>query len=196
MQTLQPGSPAPQDFAQCELIQAGGKKVVISSLWQDKPTLFVFLRHFGCIACSELIAELEPHLLQLHQWGLRTILVGNGAERYIEGFVQRYKLGDKHVEIYTDPSLRAFDAAGLKRSLYAAVGPKGAWSAIRAFGRGHRQSSIEGNGAQQGGVMLVSPTGEILYQYANQHLGDHAPITDIVQLTMARTVDKKASYIL
>lgn len=146
--------------------------------------MLVFLRHFGCIGCSQHVHELTPRLLELHRLGLRTIFVGNGEPRYIAGFIERHGLDDKKVEVLTDPTLQSFTAMGLVRSWGATLGPLAALGAVRAFFAGHRQTWLEGDARQQGGTLLVDETGNVAYYYCNKRLGDRAPMVTVVNVAL------------
>lgn len=74
----------------------------------------------------------------------------------------------------TDPSLKAFETASLVRSVWATVGPKALRDAARAYAKGYRQSGVEGDNTQQGGIILLDAEGRIAFHHANRSLGDHA----------------------
>lgn len=104
---------------------------------------------------------------------------------FIEGFVEREKLADQPVTIVTDPSLKAFEAAELERSILATIGPgaiKGAWKARRA---GYRQKGMQGDHTQQGGVLLLDRSGAPAFYHRNDNLGDHADPAEVVAAARA-----------
>src|SRR5687767_7040629 len=151
----------PSGVAEAEVLDGQGKASRLGERWKDKPALVVFLRHFACMACTEHVALLSPWLDEIGRLGIAIVFVGNGAPNFIEGFVERNRLGDKPVEIVTDPSLRVFDAAKLERSRWSNLSPAALKNFARALLHGFRQDHIEGNGQQQGGAMLVQPDGEL-----------------------------------
>ncbi len=73
---MRPRDPNPKTLASCKVLDRQGREIVLGSLWAEGPTLLVFLRYFGCLCCSEQITELAPRLEELHQLGIRTVLVG------------------------------------------------------------------------------------------------------------------------
>ena len=109
--------------------------------------------------------------------GARLIIVGNGAPHFIAGFRQKTGFDG---EIYTDPGRRAYAALDLHRDLGSTFNLRTIRSAWRAFSSGNRQTSIEGDPWQQGGVFVVAPDGEIVYGYASQHAGDHPPVKSLI----------------
>lgn len=176
----------PRGVEQGDVLDREGKASPLGERWRDRPALVVFLRHFACMACTEHIALLSPWIDEIASLGIGIVFVGNGAPNFIEGFVERNGLEGKPVEIVTDPSLRIFDAASLERSHWSNLSP----AALRNFGRallhGFRQTHIEGNAQQQGGVMLVRPDGRLAYVHRDRVAGDHAPTAEVV--AAARTL--------
>ncbi|MCZ6626185.1 MAG: peroxiredoxin-like (seleno)protein, partial [Deltaproteobacteria bacterium] len=61
-----------------QVLKPDGTNVRLGDYWIKRPTLLVFLRHFGCMGCSQHVNELSPRLLELYNLGMRTVFVGNG----------------------------------------------------------------------------------------------------------------------
>src|SRR5262249_29473814 len=146
-----------------------GRHVRLGSFWQEgrggpyrddsalqaRPCLLIFIRHFACVGCGEQVMDLSARLPELQRAGVRVVLIGNGDERYLAGFIERYALGDKRVEIVTDPSLGAFRAAGLLRSWWATYGARAIVDLARGMSKGFPHLPAEGDATQQGGALLV-----------------------------------------
>lgn len=114
--------------------------------------------------------------------GARLAVVGNGAPHFIAGFLDKTGFDG---EIYTDPDRRAYAALHLHRDLRSTFNLRTVRSAWRAFSSGFRQTTVEGDAWQQGGVFVVAPDGEIVYGYASQHAGDHPPVGDLIRAVRA-----------
>ena len=112
-------------------------------------------------------------------------MVGNGAPTFIEGFVEREKLAGEPVTIVTDPSLKAFKAADLERSILSTIGPSAIKDALRARKQGYRQVAIEGDKFQQGGVLLIDAGGRAAFYHRNDNVGDHADPGEMVAAARA-----------
>lgn len=181
---MRAGERVPDRLASCTVLDRGGGPVPVSSLWEAGPALLVFLRHFGCIGCSEQVAGLAPRLTELAALGIRTVFIGNGEPRFIEHFIERFALSERKVEIYTNPDLAAYRAAGLRRSAWATIGPRGIWDALRAFGQGHVNRLGEGDNFQQGGAILIDRDGTVAWHHSSRSLGGHAPAVEIVDAAM------------
>ena len=181
---LEIGAPVPSALAEAVVLGADGSGSPLAERWRDRAALIVFLRHFGCIGCTHQVTELSQRLAELERLGVGTTLVGNGAPHYIAGFVERHLLSDKPVELVTDPTLAAFAAAGLVRSIWGVIGPRGIRDILRAAAAGHRQQGLAGDGSQQGGALLVDRGGTLRLYHRNRSLGDFAPHTALVDAAL------------
>lgn len=84
----------------------------------------------------------------------------------------------------TDPTLEAYNRAGMKRSMLRTLNPKSAISAVRALARGHLQGRVQGDEWQQGGVVVVSALdngGRELLHHAASAAGDPTDFNDILR---------------
>lgn len=144
------------------------------------PRLFVFIRHFGCLGCSMHMQDLAPRVEELSELGLKLVLVGNGEAAHIKGFLQRFKLNRKHVEVVTDPSLKAYEEAGFKRAVLRTLGFRGMVDMFKALVSGHSQDGIKGDNWQQGGAILTDASGAVVYYHQNESVGDFAPTYQLV----------------
>jgi AhpC/TSA antioxidant enzyme len=178
------GEPVPPELARARVMDRAGKERPLGESWANGPCLAVFLRHFGCIGCSEHVTALAPRLLEIAELGVGTVMVGSGAPDFIDGFVERQALGDKKVTILTDPSLIAFRAAGLERSRWGTFGPHALVDFGRALLDGHRHAGLLGDATQQGGTMLVDRGGVVRFLHRAAHLGDHPDPADVVDAVL------------
>ncbi len=185
--SLEIGKPVPEALAQAQVLDAGGEPSRLGARWNGGPAAVVFLRHFGCAACAEHVAQLAPRLHEFTRLGLRIVYVGNGAPNFIQGFIERNAIDPDEVDVVTDPSLKAFDAAGLVRSRASAFGAGALFGLARAMLTGNRQGAVEGDNDQQGGVLIVGADGILAYRYRDQRTGDHAPLTDAVDAALRIT---------
>ena len=161
----------------------------LGSLLHPGPVLLVFVRHFGCTGCSQNVTDLQPWLRELSERGVQTVIVGTGKPTHLRGFVERFRLQDYAVEAVTDPTRRAHTAAGLRRSWWGTLGPRGLWDLLAGFGRGHLNGLPQGDTAQQGGTLLLGPevdgAREVVLQHVNQSLADHAPAVELAEAALA-----------
>ena len=135
------GAPMPAALAEAWVLDGRGGSH-LRELVAGRPAVLVFLRHFGCVACSEHITLLAPQLHELTRLGVAVVYIGNGTPNFIEGFVDR----------------NAIDA--------------------------NKQSTMEGDHYQQGGVLVTDRDGCVVYAHADRATGDHAPLPDVIEAAM------------
>ncbi len=114
---------------------------------------------------------MRPFIAELRKLGAELCVVGNGAPHFARGLRDEFQLD---VPIYCDQKLEAYAAAGLKRGLSTVLKLGALTSSIKAFRRGARQTSLQGDPWQQGGAFVILPGGRVVYSQVSQALGDHA----------------------
>ena len=185
----------PVELSRAVVLNRAGQPAPLETYWANGPALVFFLRHFGCVGCSEQIAELSPRLPELALGGLRAVFVGNGAPAFIDGFLERTGLATRGVDVVTDPSLVAFRAAGLVRSRWGTIGFSGLRDLARAVGHGHLPRKAEGDLYQQGGSLLVDADGAIAYYHRSESLGDHPAPSDLIEAALCLLVKTSAIHV-
>ena len=109
--------------------------------------------------------------------GAELVIVGNGAQNFAAAFREDFELD---CPILIDPELRAYRAAGLRRGRVELLSPRVPRNALRAFRSGSRQTGVEGDPWQLGGVFVIRPGGDLTYRYVSSEAGDHPPIDEIL----------------
>ena len=184
------GEGIPSSLGEVLVQDQHGEERRLASTWEGHATLLVFLRHFGCIGCNENLASIQPRLEELTALGVRVALVGNGAAHYIEPFVQRHGLSIERMDVLTDPSLRVYREAGLKRSLWGTFGLPGIRDFLKGFSKGHFQNRVEGDVQQQGGAILLDSGGIVHLYHRSLSLGDHASMHDVIDAALRITAQQ------
>jgi peroxiredoxin len=118
------------------------------------------------------VAELRPHIPELEAAGGRVVIIGSGWPAAARDFVAQAQL-PAQVLLLSDGELRSFKLAGLKRSIFRTLSPLGWPAAIRAYRKGHRQSSPKGDVWQLGGALVIGTGGTVAYSKANSSPSDH-----------------------
>lgn len=109
--------------------------------------------------------------------GGELVVIGSGSPAQAKRFAEEERFEGVMV---TDPTLEAYNRAGMKRSVLRTLNPKSALSAVRALGSGHVQKKAAGDLWQQGGVIVVSNGREILHHTASA-AGDPTDFRGIVR---------------
>jgi hypothetical protein len=125
------------------------------------------------------VAELRPHAEQFERAGARLVVIGNGWPAMAKDFAAKANLPPSMM-LLTDPSLRSYVEAGLKRSVLLTLGPRGWLPYIRTLRRGFHQGRTKGDPWQQGGAVVVAPSGEVLYRFVSAGPPDQPAPADLL----------------
>jgi NAD(P)-dependent dehydrogenase (short-subunit alcohol dehydrogenase family) len=109
--------------------------------------------------------------------GAELVIVGNGAPAFAAAFREDHELD---CPLLVDPELRAYRAAGLRRGRVELLSPRLARNAARALRAGFRQSGVQGDPWQLGGVFVIRADADLTYRYVSREAGDHAPVEEIL----------------
>jgi len=193
--TLLVGQRVPGALAEARVLDRANRPHRLGDSWKGGACVICFLRHFGCTGCSEHVEELSPRLLELSALGVRAVFVGNGEPRFIDGFVARHALEDKRVEVFTDPTLAVFRAAGLLRSAWATFGPRGLADQLRGLSHGLGWGGMKGDQLQQGGSLVVDAGGVLAFAHRSESVGGHARAADLVEVAMRLAASHAAIHV-
>ena len=167
---------AADELSTSRILTLDGEPVQVSTLWSDRTIVLAFIRQYGCLFCRQQVVELNERRPEIEAAGGTIVLIGCGEPAEARAFRDRL---DLTLELYTDPGLGAFDAAGLKRGLMTAL-KRGSWRAGRAAWRsGFRQTKTAGNVWQQGGMFVVDSHARVYFEHVSEWAGDH-PDLDLV----------------
>lgn len=121
--------------------------------------------------------QLHGHLEEIESRGAKLHLIGNGGPSFIEGFRE---LTGYTGSIYTDPSLKTYEAAGLIRSVRATVGIRSLKAGVKSLVAGERQGPRQGDPWQQGGALVVSSEGQVLFSQQSSAGGDNVSPAELI----------------
>jgi hypothetical protein len=121
----------------------------------------------------------------IEEAGAQLVFIGNGSPAQARDFRAANAPG---CEVYTDPSRATYTALGAQRGVAATVGPSAARAALRTLRGGFRQSSVQGDAWQLGGVIVVLPGDHITYSHLSRHAGDHPPTDEVLAAVRAAAV--------
>jgi len=127
----------------------------LEALNASAPLLLVFLRHFGCALCREMVADVAAHRGAIEAAGVAVVFVHMHAEPMAGPYFAEYGVGD--MARVSDPDRRLYVAFDLER-----VGPSHwlSWRVLQryidAIVRGkHRPGYVGGNVLQMPGAFLL-----------------------------------------
>lgn len=101
--------------------------------------------------------------------GAELYAIGNGTAAMARDFAQRFAVP---FPLYTDPTRRSYQLAGLKRKF--GIGLRTLGRTVTALAGGHRQGLPGGDNWQQGGALIVRPPGEVVWVHVDEGPDDAA----------------------
>jgi dehydrogenase/reductase SDR family protein 12 len=120
---------------------------------------------------------LRGRIDEIRARGAELVIIGNGAPNFAAAFREDFELD---CPLLVDPELRAYRAAGLRRGRVELLSPRLPGNALRALRSGSRQTGVQGDPWQLGGVFVIQPGGASTYRYVSREAGDHPPVEDIL----------------
>ena len=151
-----------------------GRERALGEAWRTRPAVVVWVRHFGCIGCRAHVAELRPHFDAIRR-SAELVIVGNGTPAHARRFCELMSLDG--VNVLCDEELASYKLAGLRRGWWTLLSPSAIAARLRLGGL---HTSIRGDVLQQGGVMVIRPSGEIAFRHVSRAIGDNARAVDVL----------------
>ena len=148
-------------------------------LSQQQPVLAVFLRHFGCALCREMVADVAQHRRAIEAAGMRVVFVHMHPETMAAKYFAEYGLAD--VARISDPGHRLYEAFGLARTRPTHWLDRSV--IVRyidaIFRRGHRPGYVGGDVLRMPGAFIVRD-GAIVRAVRPSTLSDRIDILQLV----------------
>lgn len=120
--------------------------------------------------CREQVAQLRDIDPEIRRRDARLLVIGNGKPAQAKAFAAERQLG---FALYTDPGLRAYRAAGLRRAFASTFNLSLVQHGVRALKTGFRQGLVQGDPWQQGGAFVFAPGDQVLFEQRSDTAGDH-----------------------
>jgi NAD(P)-dependent dehydrogenase (short-subunit alcohol dehydrogenase family) len=114
---------------------------------------------------------------EIESAGARLVIVGNGAANFAEAFQADFDITGP---LLVDTELRSYRAAGLRRGRVEVLSPRLPVHALRAWLAGARQTSVQGDPWQLGGVFVIRPDGALSFRYVSREAGDHPSVDALI----------------
>lgn len=105
------------------------------------------------------------------------IAIGSGSCDQAKHFSTQFNFTG---EIYLDEKLQAYKAFGLERGFFKTLGPSSIAKGFSALRQGFRQGWHAGDLWQQGGVFVLGPGEQLLYEHRDKVAGDHADMNEVL----------------
>jgi len=169
--------PALEALGDVLVTDSAGGRVPLADLWRERPAVLVFIRHFGCLLCRELVVDLREHAPRIDAAGATLAAIGNGTPQAAARFRADLRLD---FPVLVDERRDAYALLGFRRDIGGSARPAVLRAVVRAWRRGARPGPVEGDPWQLGGLVVVRPGGEIAHRFASRHAGDHPPLGPVL----------------
>lgn len=106
---------------------------------------------------------------QVEENGAKIVIIGSGTPEQAKTFARNFNV---ELDMYVDKSLQTYNAFLLERGFFKTLGWKSLKCGARALKNGFRQGWSAGDLWQQGGVFVLGPSRQIVYQHVEQYAGE------------------------
>jgi peroxiredoxin len=166
------------------LTDTNGFAVNLSYFWRERPTVVVFLRHFGCPFCREQILILRKAYNAFKSSGIDIVCVGQGPHKAGKAFSVYFDLpfpilvcGDDYT-VYGNYGL-------LKATHQQLYGFQVLLRGMVALKNGIRKS--EGDNNQMPGVFAVNTSGAVIYTHRSLYQADNIDAEALLAVIVRET---------
>jgi peroxiredoxin len=167
--------------AATQVLALDGKVHRLRNLWGSVPSVTTFVRHFGCLFCHQMVADLVTRVPEILDRGARVVIIGNGTLEQARHFFSERKLPRSGVDVVTDPRRESFAAAGLERGIFRTFNGRAVTAYGAARAHGHRVTGLFGDLTQLGGLFVIRPPATLVYAHRSRFAGDHPEMTDVLR---------------
>ncbi len=141
----------------------------LAEVVSTEPTLVVFLRHFGCLFCREVVRDLRETVENSVAYP-RVVFVHQGTPAEGDAFFARLW---PDVGAISDPDVRLYRHFGVGRGNLAQMfGPRSTACAVRALVKGNGIGRKVGDGWTLPTMFLIRD-GQVVWTHHGEHAGDH-----------------------
>jgi len=109
--------------------------------------------------------------------GARVLFVGTGLPGMAKAFAGEW--AGPH-PVLSDPTRAVFAAAGMRRGLFSTLHWRLLANVWRAFRSGFRQTSVQGDPWQQGGVLVLGRDGTVRHRQVDRAGGDELDLDAVL----------------
>lgn len=137
----------------------------------DSRVMLVFLRHFGCTFCREMLDDISKMRTKIQKEGITIVLVHMVGDDEANEVLKIYKLND--LPRISNPEMDLYNAWGLEQGTISQLfGMKVWWRGLTAgVINGHGIGWLKGNGFQMPGVFLVENE-KVIDQFIHKSAAD------------------------
>jgi hypothetical protein len=153
------------------------------TLAQASPVLLVFLRHFGCPFCRQMISDVSDLRGDLEARGVRPVFVHQGTPEVASVTFDYYRLGDverihdPQAAIYRDPVFMLGRLSMVRQMLKPAMWLGWLKGTVRKYGIGE----VQGDSTQLAGVFFLNGA-TIVRKFIHRSMADQPDYLRLARL--------------
>ncbi|CAM6084128.1 unnamed protein product [Calypogeia fissa] len=169
-----------------KLYDPSGAQVSLIGLWERRPAVVAFARHFGCILCRKRAALLQSRKAEMDAAEVALVLIAPGSPEQARQFVEQTKFSG---EVYADPDHASYEALEFVNGATSVLNPKSGLRLLKAFSEGYHQDwelslyedTVKRGGWQQGGILVAGPgANTVRYLFKDAEAGDEPEMEDVI----------------
>lgn len=148
-----------------------GERRCLRDFYAERPLALLFLRHFGCIFCRQMVAQVRS------KPNMNVVFVGLGTPEEATAFAEEFRV---EAPIVCDPDrelYRKFDLSD--GNLYQILGPQVMLRAVAALRQGHMNIRPKQPPGQLAGAFVIQPGGQVSWEYRATNAGDNPSVATI-----------------
>lgn len=169
-------------LAATHVLTLDSERVRLREYWREAPVVTGFLRHYGCLFCHQMVADVVKTVPEIIARGARVVLIGNGTVEQAAYFFGQKKLPMEHCYVVTDPERETYQAAQFQRGYVRTFFDKRGRSAYKqARAEGHRIGGLFGDLTQLGGVLVTRPPARFVALHRSEFAGDHPDMLRVLE---------------
>jgi peroxiredoxin len=157
------------------------EKDSLFELSQKQPIMLVFLRHFGCTFCREMMLEISKNKQYIEDRGVKIILVHQLSVFEANHYFEKFNL--EHISSISDPELMLYKGFYLQRGklsqIFGMKDFKELFFRANLFKLGISSSKDE-DPFQMPGVFVVKD-GEIIQKFVHTSVSDKVPFKELTE---------------
>jgi peroxiredoxin len=146
---------------------------------KDHQVFLVFLRHFGCLFCREMVSDLKSVLPAFEALEIEIAFVHVGTDDQADVFFKEY--GFPNAARFSDPESRIYEIFGLQEVSMAKLMSVATFAgSIRALRSGARQGKVQGNPKMMPGIFVISD-GHVVKKFVHESPGDKPDLMALIE---------------
>jgi hypothetical protein len=153
------------------------------ALAEASPVLLVFLRHFGCPFCRQMISDVAGLRGELATRGVRPVFVHQGTPEVAQATFDYYRAGDverihdPQAAIYRNPAFMLGRMSPARQMLKPAVWLGWLKGTVRKYGIGE----VHGDSSQMAGVFFLKDA-KIVRKFIHRSMADQPDYLRLARL--------------